>query len=142
MGFIYFSLFPFLLVCSLNTTEKSLALPSLHHTIRYLYPLMRPISTPEPSLLQAEWSQLAQPLFKLKTLQVLCFAGLTPVCPCLSLGAQNLVTLELDTALQIRSFTFTICVLKFKVFGLSAVLMHREQIAATSALVRACNIPS
>lgn len=74
--------------------------------------------------------------------EALCFSSVTPVCPCLSSGALNLGTLELDTVLHIWSFTFTICMLKLKVFGLSTVLMHKEQVAAMSVLIQACNIPT
>ena len=57
------------LVLSLSTAEKSLAPSSFHPPSRYLYTLTS--SLPEPSLLQAEQSQLCQPFLICGVLQSL-----------------------------------------------------------------------
>jgi len=64
---LYISLCPLPLVLALGTTGKSLAPSSSFHPFRYFYTLRR--SPFEPSLLQAEQSQLSQPFLKGEMLQ-------------------------------------------------------------------------
>ena len=65
-----FSWCPLPLVLALGTTKRSLAPTPLHPPLRYLYTLIR--SAPEPSLLQAQQSQLSQPFLICQMLQPLC----------------------------------------------------------------------
>lgn len=95
------SVFQFVSIASSGsgTTDKSLALSSLHAPLRYI--LMK---SPEPLLLQAEQSQLSWPLLLGDVLQSLYqFDGSTfdssqYIHACLVLGGT-----ELDTVLHVQS---------------------------------------
>lgn len=96
-NFFYFNSSPSPIALSLSTTEKKLALSSLLLTPKYLYTLM----SHEPSFLQAEKSQLSQPLlvgqmpYTLIVIMALCWTGSTKPMS-LVLGIP-----ELDLTLQI-----------------------------------------